>query len=374
MDESDVKFLAPSTPLGAKFETSQGVISIDAKSLGFRGFGGVRHLNIGSGWSFDLTAGVGGAEQLHLLGISHDYQASIQGSVLTLSHQAQGTIVKIQVGRGPSQVVFDDGLVATGDLWRNMTQAAALSRLAGECGRTDSAKVAAHVHPTRDSAFAMGAHGLPEGALLRASGLDRVETVYGPDLASPIQLDGAFAEYGVTTQGSVVALDRKHHGCCEAIYVVGATELSFADGHVRGDALRDALQPLRMGSMFDNLSPRYMERPVAAAVALSVEPLPASCSESWFSEAFKGGLLSGLCVGQVLDVAVSFNEAMCVWGAPLVQILDAPGSKLPGAVVDAAGRCSAVLDLSCAWTSEARGLDVAVHASLLRGGYRGGVG
>lgn len=185
MDGSDIKFLAPSTPQESKFEIAQGIVSIEGRSLGFRGFGGVRHLSLSSGWSFDLTSGVGGAEQLRLCGVSEDYCASMKGNVLTLSHLAQGTVVKLQAGRGPCRIVFDDGFVGVGDLWRNMTQAAALSRLAGESGLTDSAVVASHVHPSRDAAFLVGAHALPDGAVLRAAGLDRVETVYEPNVDSP---------------------------------------------------------------------------------------------------------------------------------------------------------------------------------------------
>ncbi|MGQ3115164.1 MAG: hypothetical protein ACT6UH_06305 [Hydrogenophaga sp.] len=319
MDGSDVKFLAPSTPQESKFEIAQGIVSIEGRSLGFRGFGGVRHLSLSSGWSFDLTSGVGGAEQLRLCGVSEDYCASMKGNVLTLSHLAQGTIVKLQAGRGPCRIVFDDGFVGVGDLWRNMTQAAALSRLTGESGLTDSAMVASHVHPSRDAAFLVGAHVLPEGALLRAAGLDRVETVYEPDAGLPICLEGAFADYGVTAQGMVIALDRQRHGCFEGVYLVGASQLNFADGQVEMGALRDALQSLCLGPMSEDLFSPQMDEPVATSVALSIEPT-ASCSESWFGGLFHGGLLSGLCVGQVFEVAVSFNEAMCVWGAPQVEL------------------------------------------------------
>ena len=86
MDGSDIKFLAPSAPQGSKFEITQGVVFIEGKSLGLRSFGGIRHLSLRSGWSFDLTSGIGGAEQVHLCGLSEDYRVSIKGNVLTLSH------------------------------------------------------------------------------------------------------------------------------------------------------------------------------------------------------------------------------------------------------------------------------------------------
>lgn len=320
MDGSDVKFLAPSTPQESKFEITQGIVSIDGRSLGFRGFGGVRHLSLSSGWSFDLTAGVGGAEQLRLCGLSEDYRASMDGNVLTLSHPAQETIVKLQAGRGPCRIVFDDGFVGVGDLWRNMTQAAALSRLTGESGLTDSAVVASHVHPSRDAAFIMDALALPEGALLRAAGLDRVETVYEPNVAAPICLDGAFSDYGVTAHGMVIALDRRRHGCFEGVYLVGTSQVNFADGHVGVVALLDALQSLCLGPMSEDVHSQQVEQPIATSVALSIEPLTVLCSESSFGGLFHGGVLSGLCVGQVFEVAVSFNEAMCVWGGPQVEL------------------------------------------------------
>ncbi len=320
MDGSDIRFLTPSTPQESKFEIAQGIVSIEGRSLAFRGFGGVRHLSLSSGWSFDLTAGVGGAEQLRLCGVSEDYVASMKGNVLTLSHLAQGTVVKLQAGRGPCRIVFDDGFVGVGDLWRNMTQAAALSRLAGESGMTDSAVVASHVHPSRDTTFLVGAHVLPDGGVLRASGLDRVETVYEPDVSSTIRLEGAFADYGVTAQGVVIALDRERHGCFEGVYLMGDMQLEFTDGHVKVGALRDALQSLCLGPMSEDFPSPLMEGPAATSVALSMEPSGTSWSESWFGGLFHGGMLNGLRVGQVFEVAVSFNETMCVWGAPQVEL------------------------------------------------------
>lgn len=320
MDGSDVKFLEPSMSQESKFEMAQGIVSIEGRFLAFRGFGGLRHLSLCSGWSFDLTSGVGGAEQLRLCGVSEDYGASMKGNVLTLSHLAQGTVVKLQAGRGPCRIVFDDGFVGVGDLWRNMAQAAAFSRLTGESGLIDSAMVASHVHPSRDAAFLVGAHALPEGAVLKATGLDRVETVYEPDVGSPIALDGAFADYGVTAQGMVIALDRQRQGCFEGVFLVGASQLNFADGHVEVAALRNALQSLCLGPMSEDLFSPRMEKPVATSVALSIEPVGGSCSESWFGGLSLGGLLGDLRVGQVFEVAVSFNEAMCVWGAPQVEL------------------------------------------------------
>lgn len=102
MDGSDVKFLSPRMPEESRFEIAQGAVSILGRSLEFRGLGGVRHLSLGQGWSFDLTRGVGGTEQLHLSGVSEDYRVAVEGDVLMLSQLAQRTVVKLQAGRGPA--------------------------------------------------------------------------------------------------------------------------------------------------------------------------------------------------------------------------------------------------------------------------------
>lgn len=320
MDGSDVKFLAPNTPQGSKFEITQGVVSMHGRALGFHGFGGIRCLSLGAGWSFDLSTGVGGAEQLYLQGMSEDYRASIQGNELTLVHLAQRTAVKLVAGRGPGRLVFEDGFVGVGDLWRNMAQAVALSRLTGVSGATNSATVASYVHPGRDATFFAESQALPAGALLSVVSLDRVESVYEPDVDASICLEGAFSDYGVTTQGEVVALDRQVNDRVEGVYLAGAAELRFSDGSVNVSALREALQPLRRESLLGDSFSRQMEEPVATSVALAIEPSTISCSESWFGGLFHGGVLSRLCAGQVLEVAVSFGEAMCVWGAPQVQL------------------------------------------------------
>lgn len=175
---------------------------------------------------------MGGAEQLHLSGLSGDYRASIKGNELTLIHAAQRTAVKLAAGRGPGRLVFEDGFVGMGNLWRNMAEAVALCRLTGDAGLTSSATVASYVHPGRDGVFFAESHALPQGALLSVASLDRMESVYEPDVAAPICLDGAFSDYGVIVQGAVVALDRQMKGRVESVYLVDAEELSFSDGAV----------------------------------------------------------------------------------------------------------------------------------------------
>ncbi len=185
---------------------------------------------------------------------------------------------------------------------------------------TSSATVASYVHPGREGAFLVDLHPLPEGALLNVASLDRMETIYAPDATVPIGLNGAFSDYGVMTQGEVMTLDRQSQGRVESTYLVGAAELSFSDGSVGVAALKEALQTQCMGSLLEDPLSRHAEDPVATSVALSIEPSIISCSESWFGGLFHGGVLSRLCVGQVFEVAVTFGEAMCVWGAPQVQL------------------------------------------------------
>lgn len=54
----------------------------------------------------------------------------------------------------------------------------------------------------------------------------------------------------------------------------------------------------------------------AVTVALVIEPMTASCSESWFVGLAHGGMLSGLCVDQVIEATVTFDTAVFVSDAP----------------------------------------------------------
>lgn len=320
MNESDIKFLTPD-PGGSSFELAQGTVVIAGNSLRLSGFEGARSLSLAPGWSYDLTGVVGGANQLHLCGESTNHRVSVDGEVMTLSHNALGTVVLLQAGRSPYSVVFEDGVVRTGDLWRSVTQTAALSKLAGEFGAADSAAVASHVRPGRDAAFGKGgAHVLPDGAVLRAAGADRMETVYGSGGSSPICLEGAFAEYGFASQGAVVSLGRRYRGQFEGIYLAGTAQLVFADGHVSADALRHALQPASGSAVSSDGAQPAGENPKATSVALSIDPVTASCSDSWFGDLSARGMLSGLCVGQVIEAAVSFGQVVHVSGIPRVQL------------------------------------------------------
>lgn len=238
---------------------------------------------------------------------------------VALSDPAQGTIVNMKAGRGPHKLVFDDGFVRMGDLWRNVTQASALSRLAGTEAATDSAWVVSYVHVRNDASFQHEAHTLPDGALLKIAGLDRVESVFGPALSSPLCLEGAFPDYGVTIQDAVVSLDRQWRGRFEGAYLVGDLQVVFADGQVSAEELRHLLQARTSSNPAGDVAAQDSERPKATTVAVSVDPLTSSF-ESWFVGLSGGGLLSGVYVGQVLEATVSFNEVVFVSGIPQVRL------------------------------------------------------
>lgn len=316
MDGSDVRYLAPSALAGTRFHMAQGTVFMEGRSLEFRGLGGSRYLSLGRGRVFDLTAGTGTAEQLQLRGESANYRVAMEADVLTLNHPADETVVRLQAGRGPHLIVFDDGWIQAGDLWRNMTQTAAVTRLVGSIGPTEAALVTSHVHPSSHAAFMRGAQTLPEDAILQVGSLDRVETVYGPEAASRLVLEGGFVDYGVRVQETVVCLDRRQRGRLEGVYLVGVSQVNFVDGGVSEGVLRDALRPCGAAA------PLALDeaRPKATMVALAVEPLTASCSASWFVGLSRGGAMSGLCVGQVIEATVTFDMAVCVSDALQVRL------------------------------------------------------
>lgn len=319
MDESDVKSLNDREPREWRFHVTQGAVSIHECTLTFSGLAGIHHLCLGAGWTFDLTHGVGGAEQLHLQGMSTGYRVVAKGSVLTLTEAAQGTVISMKAGRGPHKLVFDDGFVRMSDLWRNVTQASALSRLTGADAVLDSALVVSYVHVRNDATFQREAHSLPDGALLKIAGLDRVESVFGPSPSSPVCLEGTFPDYGVTIQGAVVSLDRQWRGRFEGVYLVGDSQVAFADGEVSAEELRHLLQARNRAPSEGDAAAADPDRPKATSVTVSVDPLTSSF-ESWFVGLSGGGLLSGVYVGQVLEATVSFSEVVFVSGIPQVRL------------------------------------------------------
>lgn len=316
MDRSDVRHLAPPAPVGTRFDMAQGVVFMEDHSLEFRGFGGSRCLSLGRGWDYDLTGGVGGAEQLRLCGESANYRVAMDADMLMLAHPVDGTTVRLRAGRGPHCLVFDDGWVQAGDLWRNLTQAAALMRLAGATGFTETVPLTRHVHPGSHAALGLGVQELPGGAVLQACNLDRLETVYDPEAVSRAFLDGEFADYVVSLQGSVVCLDRRQRGRLESVYLVDVSQLSFVDGEVSVETLRSTLHP----SGGSSIPPLCDEKPRAITVALAMESMTAACSTSWFTGLSNGAMLSGLSVGQVIETTVTFDMAVFVGDAPQVRL------------------------------------------------------
>lgn len=312
MDGSDVSCLAPPALAGTRFDLAQGTVSMEGHLLAFRGLGGSRSLSLGRGWVFDLTGGIGAAEQLRLCGKSESYRVAVEVDVMTLTHPADGTVVRLQAGRGPHLIVFDDGWARAGDLWRNMTQTSALAHLAGTRLSTDTALLTGQVQPSAHAAYMPGATTLPEGAVLQVGSLDRVETVYAADAASRISVHGVFADCAVTMQDAVVCLNRRQRGRHEGVYLIGASQVNFVDGEVSMEALRNALRPSSgaLEPLLDDEVPR------ATTVALAIEPMTASCSESWFVGLAHGGMLSGLCVDQVIEATVTFDMAVFVSDAP----------------------------------------------------------
>jgi hypothetical protein len=297
----------------ARFDLLQGAVVVDGQAVGFWGARGIQNLFLGSGKCFDLTCGVGGADRVFLQGASADHQVSVRSDVLTLRHAAHGTQIKLHASRGPRELVFDDGAVMLGSLWRSAGQVSALLGVVGEAAACAQATVASHVRA--EPRMAMGA--LPEGALLQLEGLAGVETVYAGDPRICVHLDGRLAEHKARLSGWAIALSRRSSGLLETAYVVGPARLVFADGSVQSEAMFRAVKhneawPTPHGEALIAL-------PRITAVALDVNSADIDWSDDW-PGALPSGLFGGCRVGQVFEASVSLEEAVKVDGTPRLHL------------------------------------------------------
>ncbi len=297
----------------ARFDLIQGAIVIDGDAVGFWGARGVQHLFLGSGKCFDLTCGVGGADRLFLQGSSIDHGIHVSADVMTLRHAAHDTQIKLHASRGPRELVFDDGTVMLGSLWRSTRQASALLGVLGESAACAQATVASHI--SAGPRLALGA--LPDGALLQLEGLSGVETVYAGNGHLRVHLDGRLAEHKARLSGKALALSRRSIGLLETAYVVGSAQLVFADGGVQADAMFRAVQynepwPLPQGEALPAL-------PRITAVALDVDSADIDWSDDW-PGALPSGLFGGCRAGQVFEASVSLEEAVKVDGTPRLHL------------------------------------------------------
>lgn len=296
-----------------KFDLIQGAIVIDGQAVGFWGARGVQHLFLGSGRCFDLTWGVGGADRLFLQGSSAEHRVQVSDDVLTLRHALQGTEIMMHASRGPRELVFDDGTVLLGSLWRSVRQAEALLGVVGEASACTRASVASHV--CAGPRLALGQ--LPEGALLQLEGLGGVETVYAGGARLRVPLDGRLAEHKARLSGRALALGRRSGGMLETAYVVGPAQLVFADGGVPSEALYAAVQrndpwPVPQGEALPAL-------PRITAVALDVDSTGVDWPEEVPGE-LPSGLFGGCRVGQVFEASVSLDAPVNVDGTPRLHL------------------------------------------------------
>lgn len=297
----------------AKFDLIQGAIVIDGRAVGFWGTRGVQHLFLGSGKCFDLTCGVGGADRLFLQGSSADHLVQVRADVMTLRHAAHDTQIRLHASRGPRELVFDDGTVTLGSLWRSTRQASALLGVLGETSACAQATVASHVGV--GPRLALGA--LPEGALLQLEGPNGVETVYAGNSHLCVHLDGRLVEHKARLSGRALALSRRLSGLLETAYVLGSAKLVFADGGVQAEAMSRAVRynepwPQPEGEALPAL-------PRITAVALDVDSADIEWAEDW-PGALPSGLFGGCRVGQVFEASVSLEEAVKVQGTPRLHL------------------------------------------------------
>ncbi|MGE0100456.1 MAG: hypothetical protein AB7S86_19115 [Hydrogenophaga sp.] len=313
MEATEFSQLPTDEPIDAKFDLIQGAIVVHGHALRFWGGRGVQHLFLGVGRSFDLTCGVGGADRLYLQGSSAQHRVVVSGDVLTLLHEAQGTEVSLHASRGPRELVFEDGAVTLGSLWRSSRQVSALLGVVGEAAAGALATVASHVRAAPRAP--VGA--LPDGAVLQVEGVGGVETVYVGGSEIQVHLAGRLAEHRVAVKGQALALGRRASGLLEMAYVVGSQRLAFADGEVAADALFHAVQhnepwPVPHGA-------RTPELPRITAVALDFDSADGAWSDEW-PGALPSGLFAGCRAGQAFEASVSLEEAVKVEGSPRLQL------------------------------------------------------
>lgn len=313
MDQSNLINSLEYALIELKLELEQGALLVGQRSLCFWGSLSLRHLRVGTGRNFDLTCGVGGAEQVHLTGSSTDYRVCVAGDVLTLECAPRETIVRLHAARGPLNVAFNDGVVSMGELWRRVGQAQALMNLAGEPSATRIANVHSYVNT---APHVSGMDALPDGALLQLAGDQIVETVYAPSLVTPtVALNGPFSAYAAQQLGPALLLRRCCHGLSEVTYVVGSATLTFADGSLSSGDLARALTDSACTAQPQGAGTAAM--PHITAVALSADLTPDASLPVHTAKAYQSSCLH---VGHVIEVNVSLSQSVSIAGCPQLQL------------------------------------------------------
>jgi hypothetical protein len=359
---------------GARFDLQQGAVVIDARGLRFWAARGVQNLFVGVGRHFDFTCGVGGADRLYLRGAGGDHGMSVNGDELTLRHAALNTEVRLHATRGPRELVFDDGAVELGALWRSARDAAALLQVVGERSAASTATVANHVKCVRRRTV----NALPPGALIQVDGPCGVETVYatghGEASAPPlrVQLEGRLTEHAVALRGEALAVTRRASGLMHGAYVVGPAWLVFADGAVPAGALGGAVrlnQPWPAPS-----GPTLPALPRITAVALDVDAADIDWSTDESDVAASGvlpsGLFAGCRPGQVFEASVSLEVPVEVEGSPRLHLC--VGGQHRAAQFSSGSGTSTLhfvytvceADVAHAAGSQTRGLTITVESNL----------
>ena len=308
----------------ARFDLQQGAVVIDARGLRFWAARGVRNLFLGVDRCFDFTCGVGGADRLYLRGTGAEHGVSVNGDELTLRHAALNTEVRLHATRGPRELVFDDGAVELGSLWRSAREAAALLQVLGEQGAATMATVASHVKCVRRRAVNV----LPPGALIQVDGSCGVETVYSAghsEASAPplrVHFEGRLTEHAVVLRGEALAVTRRASGLLHGAYVVGSASLVFEDGAVPAAALGGAV---RLNQPWPRPSgPALPALPRITAVALDVDAADLDWSADGGDAAapsvLPSGLFAGCRVGQVFEASVSLEVPVEVEGSPRLHL------------------------------------------------------
>jgi hypothetical protein len=291
---------------------------LGSSHISYRGSAGADRVFVGSGFTFDFTQSLGGADQVYLNGALADFALSLTGSRLTLTRAADNTVVTVNAADARETVVFLDGSVSNVALAQCALGHTGAPTPAGEV----SARSGYLIHPGPGAtpahelqAFGTGADAVfvPTGALVVARGSAGVQTLYVKAGGSvdatqllggrdQIYLTGALADYALSTTGSMLTLSRRVDGIPENVRVVGGDQLTFADGSVTSSALLNAV---RQGAPL----------PVPAGAGTPGVPVVEAVSI-----ASDVGADNTHRTGDVVRVNVTFSEVVHVTGTPQVQI------------------------------------------------------
>ncbi len=302
------------------FDLSLESVSLEGSMMVYRGTHGVDRVFVGSGLRADFTQSLGGADKLYFNGSLADFGLHVSGSVLRLRRDSDNTSVWVHGGASSlTTLVFLDGSVAASALRQHALGHAALPTPVGETSALAAVDVSASqlsgLSTVHAFATASGAvfGTVPAGAAMQLRGSSGVDTVYvkaGSQIDATqllggidrIYMTGLMSDYTATLAGSVLTLTRSVGGNLETIRAVGGDQLIFADGTVSSSAWIDAHR--------NGVVP-----PAPGGTGTPGVPLVQGVTIT--SDAGADGFYT---LGEVIQLRVTFSEAVRVAGLPLLEL------------------------------------------------------